>query len=159
MGIAVWRFHILYDYYKSLGYVFCIYIQNVKSSDGYTHVFGVPDSTMLHATSPEVVFSCKSKMAAPNRIYFYLSLGMIQKQHFLIRCYPINDADVICCLTISHFVYIYIYGYSRWNFVISCTWTWDKLGVILPSGYRYRCPYDLEGYSRLQGHNRCREII
>ena len=25
---------------------------------------GMPDSTVLHATSPEVVFSCKSKMVA-----------------------------------------------------------------------------------------------
>ena len=41
---------------------------------------GVPDSTVLHATSPEVIFSCKSKMAAAKtevlfsqRKYFFFS--------------------------------------------------------------------------------------
>ena len=111
---------------------------------------GVRDSTVLHATPPEVDFSYKSKMAiakpemllfqrrdeletkfqrllythAPNRLYFYLSLGMILFDQMLPNqrrrrwCYLLS-VDFTALHGYHNLLYLYMYIFLYFNICIS----------------------------------------
>jgi len=70
--------------------------------NGYTHFSGVPDLTVLYATSPEVDFSCKSKMeAAKPEILFSQRMSYQRNSNGYTHVFA--GARLNCCILILTF--------------------------------------------------------